>query len=202
MLLENDPFQSGPVLMDLMQLDNAEAEKLYPNNGLFEPFTSKFSQIGNAAEDFGHSTKNELIPVYQQLQNNYPELYDEGNTEEPKIKPTDPTYNMVESKAPVAQQMLFYKNNDYYMPFKVNSMNVYAKYLSRGQGKCPKYSSQSKLTVGDVQSAVKSATETVEWYESTITDNALDTKRREPYIPNGVLDSKVFEYASQYLKKK
>ncbi|KPM04775.1 Heme peroxidase-like protein, partial [Sarcoptes scabiei] len=41
----------------------------------------------------------------------------------------------------------------------------------------------------------------MEWYSKTIQKDAEKTKRREPYIPAGVLQAKIFEYVSGYLKQ-
>src|SRR5699024_3944993 len=108
---------------------------------------------------------------------------------------------------PVAQNMLFY-HADQYRPFKVNPVSVYGQYMSSDTSvyhrKCPRNEGphQQKLTEQDIENAVRYAASTVDRYASTITDNAMETNRRTPYIPNGVLDSKVFEYASQYITKR
>ncbi|KAJ6215931.1 hypothetical protein RDWZM_010431 [Blomia tropicalis] len=117
-----------------------------------------------------------------------------------------PMEYIAETKRPVAQDMLFTSkesnHQSYYTPFKYNTINVYAKYLTHGNnGKC--YNKKGgQLSLDDVKKSAKEAADTVDWYESTVRENAIATKRRLPYIPNGVLDSKLFEYASAILMKR
>ncbi|KAH9420346.1 hypothetical protein DERP_013794, partial [Dermatophagoides pteronyssinus] len=133
---------------------------------------------------------------------------------------------MLESVPPVAQNMLFseqQKNSNYYTPFKVNSINVYSDYLTddddsdngdddddeddNGDNNGEQNDSKQKycpnkkdITRKDVDDAIKNASSKLKWYTRTIEKNAIQTKRRSPYIPPGMLDSKLFEYASKYLK--
>ncbi|XP_075676001.1 salivary peroxidase/catechol oxidase-like isoform X2 [Dermatophagoides pteronyssinus] len=133
---------------------------------------------------------------------------------------------MLESVPPVAQNMLFseqQKNSNYYTPFKVNSINVYSDYLTddddsdngdddddeddNGDNNGEQNDSKQKycpnkkdITRKDVDDAIKNASSKLKWYSRTIEKNAIQTKRRSPYIPPGMLDSKLFEYASKYLK--
>lgn len=105
------------------------------------------------------------------------------------------------SKRAAAQDMLFAKHYNYYTPFKVNTINVYAKYLAHGNEKC-KGGKMGKLSSGDIEAAMKKAGATVNWYQDLVNKNGVETKRKTPYIPNNMLDAKLFEYASAYLKKR
>lgn len=206
MLLENDPFRSTPILVDLMHIDQSSGNKYYGDDLVMQPFLPKIAGVAlDLQEDFGHANKEELRPIYGDLRASG-KLFDERSKVSSRhsarmaAKPRE-----MELNSPVARDMLFYKSSNYYMPFKVNSMGVYGKYLSIvGYGRCSKKDAKnrSKLSLEDVKKAIDYAVDTVDWYENTVTDNAMETKRRTPYIPQGVLDSKVFEYASQYLKKK
>lgn len=106
------------------------------------------------------------------------------------------------SKRAAAQDMLFAKHYNYYTPFKVNTINVYAKYLAHGNEKCGKGGKMGKLSSGDIEAAMKQAGATVNWYQDTVNKNGVETKRKTPYIPSNMLDAKLFEYASAYLKKR
>lgn len=206
-----DPYQGGhPILMDFMHMKTPEdASLLYqtphsvtsPGQQSFFGYTATEDLSNPAHENFAVTETDQEIyhksPGYTSTKHTSP-LGGEG------------------AKRPVAQNMLFIspdtKYQSYYTPFKVNTINVYAKYLTHGNGgygkgsKCKKGKSdeddEDELSMEDVHDAVNDAAKTVKWYQKTVTSNAVATKRRSPYIPAGVLDSKMFEYASASLKNR
>lgn len=204
-----DPYQGAhPILMDFMHMKTPEdASLLYhqtpahggPGGQSFFGYTAEMDLANPAHENFAVTDTDQedyhKSPGYTSTSHTSP-LGGEGGT----------------SKRPVAQNMLFIskdtKYQSYYTPFKVNTINVYAKYLTHGGGygaKCAKKGKkggQEVLSLGDIHSAVNDAAKTVKWYQQTVTSNAVATKRRTPYIPAGVLDSKMFEYASASLKNR
>lgn len=106
--------------------------------------------------------------------------------------------------------------NHFYTPFKVNAMNVYSRYLLQDDhdqhdeqdsdyehdfdDKCSSKASQA-LTSEDVEDAVNDGVAAMRSYARTIQQDAEQTNRREPFIPAGVLDSKIFELTTLNLKR-
>ncbi|KAH7644887.1 heme peroxidase-like protein [Dermatophagoides farinae] len=201
---------TGPSPLSPYHMDTF-GEVLYDHHSLYHPHY--IEQYHPGAGIFINSNENDIIfDDSNQIHNGH-------DSDEAADTMRDHNY-MLESVPPVAQNMLFSEqNNNYYTPFKVNSINVYSDYLTddddddddgdsddghnngeQNDSKRKYCSNKKNISGKDVDDAIKNAAAKLKWYSRTIEKNAIQTKRRSPYIPHGMLDSKLFEYASKYLK--